>query len=122
MSYRNDRFNASMRSLEMMHKGINLGKCLRVSDCMSSVERMVNTLDRSWPESPVPEERLARALISLTRAGKDRLVPTFMLIVRNGAHREDSIRAMCGYGRTPKTARKLSERHRQLLLEHFNVA
>ena len=122
MTYRSERFNASLRSLDLMSEGIDPEKCSWVSDRMESVERMLTAIDRSWMKAPNPEECLAKALISLTRIGKDRLVPTLMLIVRNGKHREDSIRAMCGYGRTAKTARKLYERHRQMLLEHFNVA
>ena len=110
MSYRSERFNRSMKSLEAMLSGYSdPSKAKVLSDGGEALERLMDALDYSPERERAEEERLAAerlarqkvqlqrlaaAIARLVTAGKAYLVPTLLLIVRNGANRGESIRFM----------------------------
>lgn len=122
MSARNNRFNAALLSLEALCGEADPEKLPWLGDGGAGVARLVSDIDRDWPTGPDRRACLARAVRSLARAGKRHLVPTLRLIVRNGTDREKSIRALCRGGCAQTAARRRYERHRDLLLAHFDVA
>ena len=110
MSYRSERFNKSMKSLEAMLSGYSdPSKTKVLCDDGKALERLMDALDYS-PERERAEEkrlvaerlarqkvrlqRLSTAITRLVTAGKAHLVPTLLLIVRNGANRDKSTRLM----------------------------
>ena len=119
MSYRNERFNRSMRSLEVIVTGItDVSKAKVFSDCGTGVRRMLAALD--WDTRQVEkrgeggqrqEDLLFNAEMRLVEAGKRHLIPVLLLIVENGANREESMK------RVPK---RTYFRHREALLRFFS--
>ena len=110
MSYRNDRFNRSTRSLEAMVAGMSdASKSARLSDGGKSAARMYAALE---PEADAPdrEQELAGAVLRLVVAGMDHLAPALLLIAENGNDRERSIRLL---------PRRTYFRHRDALLNFF---
>ena len=128
MSYRSERFNMSMMSLEAMLSGYSdPSKAKILSDGGEALERLMDALDYSPERELAEEERLAaerlarqkvrlqRLAVAITRlvvANKAHLVPTLLLIVRNGAKRGDSIRL---------TSERSYRRHRGELCKFFGV-
>ena len=128
MSYRSERFNRSMMSLEAMLSGYSdPSKAKILSDGGETLERLMDALDYSPERELAEEERLAaerlarqkvrlqRLAVAITRlavANKAHLVPTLLLIVRNGAKRGDSIRL---------TSERSYRRHRGELCKFFGV-
>ena len=117
MSYRNDRFNRRMTSLEVMISGFaDASKAKVFSDRGKGVERMFLALDYSpgIESKPEVEQRravcLAEAEMRLAEAGKRHLIPVLLLIVENGSNREESIK------RVPRRTYFL---HRKQLLVFF---
>ena len=115
MSTRNDRFNASMRSLDELTSSFkDPSKANVFSDKGLGVERMVSTLDYDV----TAEERLLSALadklfiaeMRLVDANRKYLIPVLLLIVENGKDREKS---------PEKVSRSTYFRHRDALLEFF---
>ena len=128
MSYRSERFNRSMISLEAMLSGYSdPSKAKVLGDGGESLERLMDALDYS-PESERAKEerlsakrlerqkvrlqRLAAAIARLVAADKAYLMPTLLLIVRNGANRAESIRLL---------SERSYRRHRGELCSFFGV-
>ena len=110
MTYRAERFNRSMRSLEAMVSGMaDASKSAKLSDRGESAARMYAAFE-SEPGTPDRNQELAGAVLRLIVAGLDYLVPTLLLIAENGSDRERSILHM------PRSTYFL---HRDALLEFF---
>ena len=94
MTYRAERFNNSMRSLEAMVSGMaDASKSAKLSDRGESAARMYAAFEPE-PDAPDRDQELAGAILRLIVAGKDYLVPTLLLIAENGSDREKSIQLM----------------------------
>ena len=115
MSTRNERFNASMSSLDELSASFeDPTKANVFSDKGKGVERMVTMLDYDV----TAEERLQSALedklfiaeMRLVDANRRYLIPVLLLIVENGKDREKSIE---------KVSRSTYFRHRDALLDFF---
>ena len=128
MSYRSERFNRSMKSLEAMLSGYSdPSKAKVLCDGGEALERLMDALDYSPEREQAEEKRLAAerlarqkvrlqrlttAITRLVAANKAYLVPTLLLIVRNGAKRGESIRL---------TSARSYRRHRRELCRFFGV-
>ena len=111
MSTRNDRFNASMRSLDELTASFeDPSKAEVFSDRGLGVERMLDEIDNPGGTGFLPvqeaegqfldangrdarstEAKLHRAEMRLYRAGVGYLVKVLRLIVKNGTNRKESI-------------------------------
>ena len=99
MSYRNDRFFASMKSLDELAETIDLAKMRAVSDGGRSVKTLEYALDvtREEEESAEMDEILVRARrlhaaeMRLRRAELVHTIPTLHLVCRYGPRRRLSI-------------------------------
>ena len=110
MTYRAERFNRSMRSLEAMVSGmVDASKSAKLSDRGRSAARMYAAFEPE-PDAPDRDQELAGAVIRLIVAGKDYLAPTLLLIAENGGEREKSMLLM------PRSTYFL---HRDALLKFF---
>ena len=110
MTYRAERFNRSMRSLEAMVSGMaDASKSARLSDCGKSAARMYAALEPE-PDTPDRDQELVGAVLRLVVAGKNCLAPTLLLIAENGGEREKSIQHM---------PRSTYFQHRDALLKFF---
>ena len=136
MNYRNARLANGFLSLDQLAGEIDLVKSRVVSDGGAGVERIVRLIDCSvcstdgeprWlaEEREAAAERQRRidaARQKLRRAGLGYLVPTLMLIVKNGKNRDESIQELAA-------RRKLSHHaaevryfgHREKILDFFRV-
>ena len=112
MTYRAERFNKSMRSLEAMVSGMaDASKSAKLSDRGKSAARMYAAFEPE-PDSPDRDQELVGAVLRLIIAGKEYLVPALLLIAENGSDRERSMQ---------QVPRRSYFRHRNDLL-HFFVA
>ena len=94
MTYRAERFNNSMRSLEAMVSGMtDLSKSDKFSDHGENAARMYATFEPE-PDAPDRDQELAGAVLRLIIEGMSHLVPTLFLIAENGSDREKSIQLM----------------------------
>ena len=110
MTYRAERFNKSMRSLEAMVSGMaDASKSAKLSDRGKSAARMYAAFEPE-PDTPDRDQELAGAVLRLIVEEMDHLVPTLLLIAENGSDRESSIQLM------PKSTYFL---HRDALLKFF---
>ena len=110
MTYRAERFNRSMRSLEAMVSGrTDASKSAKLSDRGENAARMYATFEPE-PDTPDRDQELAGAVLRLIVEGMSHLVPTLFLIAENGSERERSIQQM------PRSTYFL---HRDTLLEFF---
>ena len=115
MSYRNERFNKGMHSLDAMLENIDIDKARFLSDRGKSASRMYSALD-DWHEDHCKsaaitrEEKLFAAEMRLAEAGKSYLIRVLLLIVENGNNREES----CA-----KVPRRTYFLHRKHLLNFF---
>ena len=110
MTYRAERFNRSMRSLEAMVSGMaDASKSAKLSDRGESAARMYAAFEPE-PDAPDRDQELAGAVLRLIVAGLDYLVPTLLLIAENGSDKERSIQQM---------PRASYFRHRNALLGFF---
>ena len=110
MTYRAERFNRSMRSLEAMVSGMpDASKSAKISDRGKSAARMYAAFE---PEPDVPDwdQELAGAVLRLIIAGKEYLVPTLLLIAENGSKREKSMQLV---------PRRTYFLHRKMLISFF---
>ena len=136
MNYRNARLANGFLSLDQLAGEIDLVKSRVVSDGGAGVERIVRLIDCSdcsiagkprWliKEQEAEAERRRKidaARQKLRRAGLGYLVPTLMLIVKNGKNRDESIQELAA-------RRKLSHHaaevryfgHREKILDFFRV-
>ena len=110
MTYRAERFNNSMRSLEAMVSGMaDASKSTKLSDRGKSAARMYTAFEPE-PDAPDRDQELAGAVLRLIVAGLDYLVPTLLLIAENGSDRERSMQ---------QVPRRSYFRHRDELLYFF---
>ena len=110
MTYRAERFNRSMRSLEAMVSGMaDASKSAKLSDCGKSAARMHAAFEPE-PDVPDRDQELAGAVLRLIAEGLNYLVPTLLLIAENGNDRERSIQ---------QVPRRSYFRHRDDLLNFF---
>jgi len=116
MSYRSDRFNRAMRSLD--HSCIDPSKDRSQNDNGLALGRMLDALDydeakeeaRERAIRAIRDERLFVAEMRLVEAGLRHLVPVLLLIVDNGSDRAASL------ARVPRAT---YFRHRDALLDFF---
>ena len=110
MTYRAERFNRSMRSLEAMLSGMaDASKTAKLSDCGKSATRMYAAFEPE-PDAPDRNQELAGAVLRLIVEGLDYLVPTLLLIAENGSDRERTMQ---------QVPRRSYFRHRDDLLNFF---
>ena len=94
MTYRAERFNNSMRSLEAMVSGMaDASKSAKLSDRGENAARMYAAFEPE-PDTPDRDQELVGAVLKLIVSGKDHLVPTLLLIAVNGSDRERSMHKM----------------------------
>ena len=131
MSYRNDRFNTGMRSLDAMLENIDIDKVRFLSDRGKGVNRMIDDIERrersetgqtgQTGRTGRKESKLFDAEMRLAEAGKSYLIRVLLLIVENGNNRDFSINALARCSKSWNAARKKYFEHRNLLLEIFKV-
>ena len=110
MTYRAERFNNSMRSLEAMISGMaDASKSAKLSDCGENAARIYAAFEPE-PDAPDRNQELAGAVLRLIVEGLDYLVPTLLLIAENGSERERSMQ---------QVPRASYFRHRDSLLGFF---
>ena len=110
MTYRAERFNNSMRSLEAMVSGMaDASKSAKLSDRGKSTARMYAAFEPE-PDAPDRDQELAGAVLRLIVEEMSHLVPTLLLIAENGSARERSMR---------QVPRRSYFRHRDDLLNFF---
>ena len=110
MTYRAERFNRSMRSLEAMVSGMaDASKSAKLSDRGKTAARMYAAFEPE-PDAPDRDQELAGAILRLIVAGLDYLVPTLLLIAENGSDRESSIQ---------QVPRRTYFLHRKMLISFF---
>ena len=111
MTFRNERFNASLASLDEFIDGFDdPAKIASFADRGEGVGRMLEQIEPTPDTSPDPDQELAGAVLRLVVAGKDHLMPTLLLIAENRDDREKSLRQM------PRSTYFL---HRDALLDFF---
>ena len=111
MTFRNERFNASLFSLDEFMDGFeDPAKITTFADRGEGVGQMLEQVEPTPDTSPDPDQELAGAVLRLVVAGKDHLVPTLLLIAENRDDREKSLRQM---------PRRSYFRHRDELLDFF---
>ena len=111
MSWRADRFNASLASLdEFADRFDDPAKIASFADRGEGVGQMLEQIEPTPGTSPDPDQELAGAVLRLVLAGKDHLVPTLLLIAENRDDREKSLATM---------PRRSYFRHRDELLDFF---
>ena len=111
MTWRAERFNASLASLDEFVDGFdNPAKIVAFADRGEGVGRMLEQIGPTPGTSPDPDQELAGAVLRLVVAGKDHLVPTLLLIAENRDDREKSLATM------PRSTYFL---HRDALLDFF---
>ena len=110
MTYRAERFNNSMRSLEAMVSDMaDASKSARLSDRGENAARMYAAFEPE-PDAHDRDQELAGAVLRLIVAGLDYLVPTLLLIAENGSDREKSMKRLSA---------RTYFRHRTLLEDFF---
>ena len=111
MTFRNERFNASLASLDEFIDGFDdPAKIAAFADRGGGVGCMLEQIEPTSDTSPDPGQELAGAVLRLVVAGKDHLVPTLLLIAENRDDREKSLQQM---------PRRSYFRHRDELLDFF---
>ena len=110
MTYRAERFNNSMRSLEAMVSGMaDASKSTKLSDRGKTAARMYAAFE-SEPDTPDRDQELAGAVLRLIVEGMGYLVPTLLLIAENGSEREKSMQ---------QVPRRTYFLHRKMLISFF---
>ena len=113
-TFRNERLNAAMLSLDLRLDGRDPAKDPLLGDGGESAARMYRALDgapRGTSEDDCRARRLGQAMLLLVLTGNARLCETLGLICENGNDRE----ASCA-----KVPRPTYFRHRARLLEIFS--
>jgi len=115
MSYRSERFNRRMMSLEVMVAGFaDVSKAKIFSDGVAgahAIREGQESRSRSRVEEETREGKLFEAEMRLADAEKSHLIPVLLLIVENGSNREESLKHV---------ARATYFRHRDLLCRFFS--
>jgi len=128
MSFRGERFNNGMYSLDAMTSQMtDLSKATIFSDRGEGVERMIDAIDYDLERESAAEaaaeqrrrEKLFEAEMRLVDAGLKHLIPTLLLIVENGADFKASIRALAKTSKSWNAARKKYFEHRLQLIQFF---
>ena len=110
MTYRAERFNRSMRSLEAMVSGMtDASKSAKLSDRGDSAARLYAAFEPE-PNPPDRDQELVGAILRLIVEGLNYLVPTLLLITENGSERERSMQLM---------PRRTYFLHRKMLISVF---
>ena len=92
MTFRNERFNASLISLDEFMDGFDdPTEIASFTDCGEGVERMLEQIEPTPDTSSDPDQELAGAILRLIVAGKEYLVPTLLLIAENLDNREKTM-------------------------------
>jgi len=114
MSFRNERFNKAMRSLDAMCEGCDISKWPVLSDGGAGAAKIVEEASRLLGSGRRPprsdearrlvygpsrriyerEEKLFEAEMRLVEAGKGHLIRVLLLIVENFYNREESIKVV----------------------------
>ena len=111
MTFRNERFNASLVSLdEFMDRFDDPSEIVSFTDRGKGVGRMLEQIEPTPDTSPDPDQELAGAILRLIVAGKDYLVSTLLLIAENRDNRERSMLTV---------SKATYFRHRDELLDFF---
>ena len=111
MTYRNERFNASLVSLDEFMDGFDdPTEIASFTDHGEGVGRMLEQIEPTPDTSPDPDQELAGAIFRLIVAGKDYLVSTLLLIAENRDNREKSMLTI---------SKATYFRHRDELLDFF---
>ena len=111
MTFRNERFNASLISLDEFMDGFeDSSKISSFTDRGKGVGRMLEQIEPTPDTSPDPDQELTGAVLRLIVAGKDYLVPTLLRIAENLDNREKSILTV---------SKATYFRHRDELLDFF---
>ena len=124
MSFRNDRFNEAMCSMEeLLSQFPDPSRIVTFSDKGEEVERLIDAIDRTEPPLAPPNlytQKLHTAEMRLYRAGLGHLVPTLRLIVKNRGNRQESIGCLQKSQKTSwETAKHLYFSHREKILKFF---
>ena len=110
MTYRAERFNNSMRSLEAMISGMaDASKSAKLSDRGKTASRMYAAFEPE-PDAPDRGQELAGAVLRLIVEGMGYLAPTLLLIAENGSDREKSMQ---------QVPRRTYFLHRKMLISFF---
>lgn len=128
MSYRNKRFNRSMRSLDtLLSSWPDPSKSILLCDNGKGLEQLLDEIDWSPKRERIQEsklvadrltrqktrlQRISAAISRLVESDKSYLVPTLLLIVRNGVNRKESERLV---------PERTYRRHRSELCSFFGV-
>jgi len=116
MSYRSERFNRRMMSLEVVVAGFaDVSKAKIFSDGGAGAHAIrenpgLGLGRRSTVEEETREEKLFEAEMRLADTEKSHLIPVLLLIVENGSNREESLKHV---------TRATYFRHRDLLCRFF---
>ena len=109
MTFRNERFNASLISLDEFMDGFDDPTGIAsFTDHSEGVGQMLEQIEPTPDTSPDPDQELAGAILRLIVTGKDYLVPTLLLIAENRDNREKSFQ---------QVPRRSYFRHRDELLD-----
>ena len=128
MNYRNARLANGFLSLDKLAGEVDLVKSRTVSDRGVGVERLVEDLDRRPGDAEREEHdataerrrKIHAAVVKLYRAGRGYLVPTLVLICRNGQYRDESIREIAARRRIDRNAaERLYFSHRKKIEKFF---
>jgi len=131
MSFRNDRFNQKMLSIDT--STIDMDKNRNFSDEGLGVNRVLDAIDYGDKAETEGEKRigaefrhkLRKAKSRLKKAGKGHLIRVLLLIVKNIENRQESIFEIATSKKSYKSsktwnaARKMYFEHRFLLFEFF---
>ena len=110
MTYRAERFNNSMRSLEAMISGMaDASKSAKLSDRGKTAARMYAAFEPE-PDAPDRDQELAGAVLRLIVEGMGYLAPALLLIAENGSDREKSMQ---------QVPRRTYFLHRKMLISFF---
>jgi len=128
MSWRNDRFNQAMFSLDALCEGRDISKWPALSDGGAGARTVREGLRSrlrnasAWQaRSTEREQRLFEAEIRLVEAGKGRLIPVLRLIAKNGNDFHASIEELARTCKNLNSARKKYFEHRGLLMRFFGA-
>lgn len=106
MSYRSERFNNAMHSLDMKTAAKDLSKMSFFSDegrgaklIYTQLDQTPETIqeeeDRYWQER---EQKIKNAIVALIAAGYGYTAPTLLMIIENENNREETIWQMLNQG------------------------
>jgi len=119
MSYRSERFNRQMKSLEVLCEQRDISKWAMLSDHGAGA-RAIRERSVQLPQLHEKHQLLA-AEARLRRAGKKRLIPVLRLIVKNRNDSARSIARLAMRSTSWNAAHKKYFAHRKALLDFFQA-